>query len=215
MRQALAHLSNISRSLRRQLFLLVVFVVLYVVVTIVADGIINRVLPGVGITFPQSYVPYINILLALGFGYLILNAFATAMYWAIRARHPHSAAAAVKDMLRLIGFGALAAAIAGGVAGGVAGVALGGFLGLVVGTATQSVLGQAVAGLFLLLSRPFKVGDRVNISSEEGIVDDISTLFTALIKDDGTRVLVPNNSVMGAKISIKPAKPRPGPTGGP
>jgi small-conductance mechanosensitive channel len=52
------------------------------------------------------------------------------------------------------------AAIAGGVAGGAAGVALGGFIGLVVGFASQQVLGQAVAGLFLLIARPFKIKAR-------------------------------------------------------
>ncbi|MDV3277924.1 MAG: mechanosensitive ion channel family protein [Nitrososphaerales archaeon] len=63
-----------------------------------------------------------------------------------------------------------------------------------------------MAGLFLLLSRPFKIGDRVIISSEEGTVEEVSTLFTTIIKEDGTRVLVPNNSVVGTKISIKPDK---------
>ena len=198
--------SSIGRALRKELFLLVAYIVLYVVATAVAGDLITRVLPDVGITFPQSYIPYMNILLALAFGYLILNAFATAVYWSVRVRLPHSTASAVKNMFRLVGFGALAAAIAGSVAGGAAGVALGGFLGLVVGTATQNVLGQAVAGLFLLISRPFKVGERVIVSSEEGTVHEVSTLFTTIVKDDGTRVLVPNNTVVGTKISIKPEK---------
>jgi small conductance mechanosensitive channel len=47
------------------------------------------------------------------------------------------------------------AALAGAVSGGAAAAALGGFIGLVKGFATQQVLGQAVAGTFLLLARPF------------------------------------------------------------
>jgi small-conductance mechanosensitive channel len=202
----LARQSDTARGLRRHIFLLAAYVVLYVVVTALSNDIIIRLLPDLNITFPQSYVPYVNILLALAFGYLVVNAFASVVYWSVRARLPHSTAAAVKNMLRLVGFGALAAAIAGGVAGGVAGVALGGFLGLVVGQATQNILGQAVAGLFLQMSRPFKIGDRVNISSEDGIVDEVSTLFTTIIKEDGTKALVPNNSVVGTKIFIKPNK---------
>jgi small-conductance mechanosensitive channel len=202
----LASQAKSGGSLRRHAFLLVVYILLYVVVAAATNDIITRVLPDLNVTFPQNYVPYINILLALAFGYLIVNGFASVVYWSVRVRLPHSTASAVKNMLRLVGFGGLAAAIAGGVAGGAAGVALGGFLGLVVGTATQNVLGQAVAGLFLLMSRPFKSGDRVNISSEEGTVDEVTTLFTVIIKEDGTKVLVPNNSVVGTKISIRPEK---------
>lgn len=130
-----------ARALRKELLLLAAYLVLYVVVTALLNDLIIRLLPELNLTFPPSYLLYVNILLALAFGYLIVNAFATVVYWSVRVRLPHSTAAAVKNMLRLVGFGALAAAIAGGVAGGVAGVALGGFLGLVVGTATQSVLG--------------------------------------------------------------------------
>jgi len=200
----LAKQARAGNSIRRHVALFAVYIVLYVVVAALVNDLITRVLPDLGVTVSANYVPYVNILMALAFGYLIVNAFANVVYWSVRARLPHSTASAVKNMLRLVGFGGLAAAIAGGVAGGAAGVALGGFLGLVVGTATQNVLGQAVAGLFLLISRPFKSGDKVNISSEDGTVDEVTTLFTIVVKDDGTKVLIPNNSVVGTKISIKP-----------
>lgn len=147
------------------------------------------------------YVPYINILLALAFGYEIVSAFANVMYWSLRMRYAHSTAAAVRSMVRLIGLGAMVAAIAGGVAGGAAGVALGGFLALVIGFATQQVLGQAIAGLYILLARPFKHGDVVNIGGDQGPVTDITTLFTIIDKGDQI-ALIPNNSIVGSKIYI-------------
>jgi small conductance mechanosensitive channel len=91
------------------------------------------------------------------------------------------------------------------VAGGAAGVALGGFIGLVVGFASQQVLGQAIAGLFILITRPLKIGDKVVLGGDEGIVEDVSTLFTTIVKPDGVKVLTPNNSILGAKIYIKPS----------
>jgi len=103
-----------------------------------------------------------------------------------------------------VGIGALAAAIAGGVAGGAAGVALGGFLGIVVGFASQQVLGQAIAGLFLLIARPFKIGDKVVIAGEDGVVEDVATLFTIVNKADGVKVLIPNSAIIGGKIYLKP-----------
>lgn len=190
--------------MRRATLRIVLYIVLYVVISAATNYLLGSILPELGYTFPSTYFAYVNILLAFAFGYLVVHGFATVVYWSLRVGVPHSTASAVRNMFRIIGFGALAAATAGGIAGGAAGVALGGFLGLVVGTATQSILGQAVAGLFLLISRPFKIGDRVTLSAEDGIVEDVSTLFTTIARDDGTRVLLPNNSVVGTKIIIKP-----------
>jgi len=81
-------------------------------------------------------------------------------------------------MVKILGVGGLFAAIAGGVAGGVAGVALGGFIGMVVGFATQQVLGQAIAGLFLLLARSFEIGDNVDMAGESDLIVKESELFS-------------------------------------
>jgi len=148
----------------------------------------------------------VQILLAFAFGYLILSGIAMIFYYSLLPKYGHPAAAAVRNIVRIIGIGALAAAIAGGVAGGAAGVALGGFLGIVIGFASQQVLGQAVAGLFLLIARPFKINDSVNITGEDGIVEDVATLFTTVIKSDGTKVLIPNNAIIGNKIYLKPVQ---------
>jgi len=67
--------------------------------------------------------------------------------------------------------------------------------------ATQQVLSQAVAGLFLLISRPFRIGDLVNIGGDTGKVEDITTLFTLINKGDQI-VLIPNNSIIGNKIYV-------------
>lgn len=90
-------------------------------------------------------------------------------YFTLKPKYGYSAATAVRSL----GLGGLFAAIAGGVAGGAAGVALGGFIGLVVGFATQQVLGQAICCMFLLLIRPFKIGNIVDAvgESEVKIID--------------------------------------------
>lgn len=104
--------------------------------------------------------------------------------------------------MMIVGIGALLAGIAGGVAGGASGVALGGFLGIVIGFASQQVLGQAIAGLFLLIARPFKIGDYVVIAGEQGTVEDISAMFTIVRKDDGSIALVPSGMIVGSKIYL-------------
>ena len=79
-------------------------------------------------------------------------------------------------------------------------------MGMAVGFAFQQVLGQAIAGLFLLIARPFKIGDAVVIAGEDGVVDDVATLFTRVVKADGVVVLIPNNTIIGGKIYLKPKK---------
>jgi small-conductance mechanosensitive channel len=77
---------------------------------------------------------------------------------------------------------------------------------MVVGFASQQVLGQAIAGLFLLIARPFKIGDAVVIAGEDGVVDDVATLFTRVVKADGVVALIPNNAIIGGKIYLKPKR---------
>jgi Small-conductance mechanosensitive channel len=204
---------------------LILYIVLYVVVEAVINNLVFPVLQSVVASLPSisyptspssstsasastpsimSYAPYVNILLSLLFGYFIVMAFANVIYWNLRLKYDHPTGASMRSVFRLIGIGALVAAIAGGVAGGAAGVALGGFIGLVIGFASQQVLGQAVAGMFILLARPFRSKDHVNVVGEEGTVEEVTTLFTYISKPDGTSVLVPNNSIIGNKIYLLP-----------
>jgi hypothetical protein len=44
---------------------------------------------------------------------------------------------------------------------------------------------------------------------DTGIVNDVGILFTELIKDDGTKVLIPSNLIIGNKIYILPPKNQP------
>lgn len=191
---------KLSSSLLRVFF----YVAFYVVAAAVLQWFITSYLVGFGINL-VDYLGYVQVLLAVGLGYLIVSSVATFFYWSMRVKYGHPTSAAVRNIVKIIGVGALVAAIAGGVAGGAAGVALGGFIGLVIGFASQQVLGQAIAGLFLLITRPLKIGDKVILGGDEGVVEDVSTLFTTVVKPDGTKVLIPNNSILGAKIYIKPA----------
>ncbi|MEM2213113.1 MAG: mechanosensitive ion channel [Candidatus Nezhaarchaeales archaeon] len=179
------------------------YVVLYVVITAVVQWFFTSFLPRYGVDI-ANYVMYAQTLLAIAFGYLIVSSIATFFYWSMRQKYDHATAASIKNIVKIVGAGAMVAAISGAVAGGAAGVSLGGFMGVVIGFASQQVLGQAIAGLFLLIARPYKIGDAVVLAGEEGIVEDVATLFTVIVKADNTKVLIPNNSIVGGKIHLKP-----------
>ncbi|MEM4577041.1 MAG: mechanosensitive ion channel [Candidatus Nezhaarchaeales archaeon] len=190
---------NTYRETSKALLNTVLFIVIYVLISAAIQYMITTVLPMFNISI-LDYAVYIHILLALAFGYLIISGVANFFYWTLRAKHDHPTAAAIRNVVRIIGLGAMIAAIAGGAAG----VALGGFLGIVIGFASQQVLGQAVAGLFLLMARPFKIGDSVVIAGEDGVIEDVATLNNTIVKHDGTKALIPNSSIIGSKILLKP-----------
>jgi len=186
---------------------LIAYILLFILASAFISFMVKDYLPGVGWEAAPDYAGYINILAALAFGYLIVSAFANLVYWSMMIRHDHPSALATRNAFVIIGIGAMIAAIAGAYASGAAGVALGGFIGMVVGFASQQVLGQAVAGLFLLITRPFKMNQNVNIAGEEGTVKEVSTLFTMIKKPDGTKTLIPNNMIVSQKIHLKPKEP--------
>lgn len=203
----MAQKEDVKKGLRNSIGSLIAWIIVYVVLAAIINGFVITFLESKGIP-AGKYSTYVNIGVTLLFGYLIVRSFANLIYWSLRARYGHPEASAVRSIITIVGIGALLAAIAGGVAGGASGVALGGFIGIVIGFASQQVLGQAVAGVFLLLSRPFKIGDYVTLASETGTVENVSSLFTIVKKDDGTTVLIPNNSIIGNKIYLL-KKPQP------
>ena len=66
--------------------------------------------------------------------------------------------------------------------------------------ALQDILKNLVSGVYLLLERPFVIGDRITIASYSGIVENISIRVTALRTSDGERVLVPNGMLFSSAV---------------
>jgi small conductance mechanosensitive channel len=78
-------------------------------------------------------------------------------------------------------------------------------LSIVVGLAAQNTLGNLIAGISLLLYRPFKVGDRLQVAApgglETGIVESLNLGYTVLRTEDQRRVVIPN-SAMASQTTI-------------
>jgi small conductance mechanosensitive channel len=72
-----------------------------------------------------------------------------------------------------------------------------GVAGAAIALAMQGVLGNAAAGLTIIFTRPFRVGDYISIAKEEGEVLDISMFNTVLGHPDLSRVVIPNRKVAG------------------
>ncbi|WP_123620953.1 mechanosensitive ion channel family protein [Halorubrum sp. CSM-61] len=75
-----------------------------------------------------------------------------------------------------------------------------GFLGIVVGMAARQTLGAILAGFVLMFSRPFEVGDWVEVGDHEGTVTEISIMSTRLRSFDGEVITLPNDDVRSGSI---------------
>lgn len=75
-----------------------------------------------------------------------------------------------------------------------------GAAGLAIGLAFQGALSNFAAGIMLLVFRPFKVGQVVNIAGVTGVVDEIELFMTTIDTFDNRRFILPNSSIFGQTI---------------
>ncbi len=78
--------------------------------------------------------------------------------------------------------------------------ALIGATGFAVGLAFQGTLSNFAAGAMLLVFRPYKVGDVVNVAGNLGKVDEIELFTTTIDTFDNRRIIVPNSEIYGSVI---------------
>jgi small conductance mechanosensitive channel len=75
-----------------------------------------------------------------------------------------------------------------------------GTAGLAVGFALQGSLANFVAGIMLIIFKPFKVGDFVELAGVTGTIKEIQIFNTILNSPDNVRVIIPNSQATGSNI---------------
>ena len=72
-----------------------------------------------------------------------------------------------------------------------------GVAGAGIALAMQGVLSNVVAGLTIIFTRPFRVGEYISISGVEGVVESIGMFKTTLNHADKSQVVIPNRKIVG------------------
>ncbi len=75
-----------------------------------------------------------------------------------------------------------------------------GFLALAFSLAFQDILKNFIAGIFMLLERPFRLGDEITVDNHTGIVENIEMRATTLRTSEGEQVITPNSLVYTGTI---------------
>ena len=79
--------------------------------------------------------------------------------------------------------------------------------GVAIGFAFKDIFQNFLAGILLLLTKPFNVGDQIIFRDFEGTVEDIQTRATLLKTYDGRRVAIPNSDLYMNAVPVNTAFP--------
>ncbi len=139
-----------------------------------------------------------------------------------RVKSKNNETKVVGDLFEVIAYTVLLIVILNELQINVMGLLVGaGFLGIVLGLAAQSTIGNLIAGFELMASRPFSIGEKVTISTWQygliaptyqhdvmvpgftGTVNKIGIMYTEMLADNGTPIVVPNSIMNQAVIFNK------------
>jgi small conductance mechanosensitive channel len=154
-------------------------------------------------------VASIAIAVCLIAGILTVQLVANELARLARHRGSPAAASAIRLGVQIIGYLAILVTVLGLFAVKIESVLLSGaIVSVVLGLAAQQSLGNAFAGVVLLISRPFKVGDYITLRAGalggqyDGQVIAISLMFTTMSTAEGP-ISFPNASVLSAATGVR------------
>ncbi|MDV6373130.1 mechanosensitive ion channel family protein [Deinococcus arenicola] len=83
-----------------------------------------------------------------------------------------------------------------------------GVSGVAIGFAFKDIFQNLLAGILILITRPFRIGDQIVSGSHEGVVEDIQVRATLLRTYDNRRVVIPNSELYTTRVAVNTAYPQ-------
>lgn len=80
-----------------------------------------------------------------------------------------------------------------------------GFGGVAIGFAFKDIFQNLLAGLLILITRPFRIGDQIVSGNHEGTVEDIQVRATLIRTYDNRRVVIPNSELFTGRVVVNTA----------
>lgn len=77
---------------------------------------------------------------------------------------------------------------------------LAGTVGIGIGFGLQNIANNFISGLIILLERPIKIGDRIEVGSVEGDVIKIGARSTIVLTNDDIAIIVPNSKFITENV---------------
>ena len=173
-----------------------VMTIVSVVVLIALYAFIGRIEEFTHASFLVPYKEYISVGLVVILGHVAVQAGTKWVFAIVRRRSSSDVAGSMRIIARLVGYGLIFSFMVSVLTdNAVAALTMGSFAGLVAGFASQTVMGNTVAGIFMAISRPIGIGERVTIGGKTGTVTDI-TLMHVILDTDDQRILIPSSTTV-------------------
>lgn len=80
-------------------------------------------------------------------------------------------------------------------------IAILGGLSVAIGLSLRASLSNFAAGILLVVFKPIRIGDRISIDGNQGIVTDLQLLFTYLSDEEHNQITLPNNMLITKVIT--------------
>ncbi|MFH1560424.1 MAG: mechanosensitive ion channel domain-containing protein [Chloroflexota bacterium] len=146
--------------------------------------------------FLIPYNQYIAVGLIVIFGAFVVEFGSQWIYGVAHRRSGSDIAAALRVVARLAAYAIILATVVSLLtSNAAAALTAGSFAGLVAGLATQTVIGNAVAGVFLAISRPVRIGDNITVGGNSGTVKNITLMHTVLNAEDRD-IMIPSSNIV-------------------
>ena len=153
---------------------------------------------------PAQYLAYSQIIQVSVMGYLVVEITAkTAFRIALATQQSDRTAKSLRSITRITGAIVIAVVVVSYLSQNASVAAsIGAMSALVIGFASQNLLGNMVAGMYIALTRPFKIGDMITVFGNTGKVHDIGLLNCDLLMEDGNILRAPSSSLLTTPIII-------------
>lgn len=187
---------NISEKKQRSLFKSITIMFVAVVVVVIVSSLIEQFLE-------HRYGPFLKIGVVAVIGYFVINSLANVFY-KLSYDALKSSAETIRILIRIIGAIIVISIIISYLSQDpIIATSIGTITAIVIGFASQSVLGNLISGLYLAITRPFRIGEKVTVFGNTGVIYDIGLLYSRLRTEDGDIILAPNTSMITTTIIIR------------
>jgi small conductance mechanosensitive channel len=171
--------------------------------TIVAVTIIAIASGFIGQLVDPRYSTFLKVGVAATIGYIVINSVANIFYQ-LSYDALKKNADIIRILIRIVGAILVISIIISYLSEDpIIAASIGTITGIVIGFASQNVIGNLISGLYLAITRPFRIGDKATVFGNTGIIFDIGLLYTRLRNDDGHIILAPNMSMVSTTIIIR------------
>lgn len=188
--------SNNADKKQRSLLKTITIMIIAVAAVVAASSIIEQLVE-------HRYGPFIKIGVVAVIGYFVINSLANVFY-KLSYDALKNNAEVIRILIRIIGAIIVISVIISYLSQDpIIAASIGTITAIVIGFASQNVLGNLMSGLYLAITRPFRIGEKVTVFGNTGIIYDIGLLYSRLRTDEGDIILASNTSMVTTTIIIR------------